>query len=67
VLLCNLGAKYFMGVVNTIIQTKTYIQVPLLLPSDCAIVSDTFILFSWKVTTDQSTNGQTLSQKRVLT
>jgi hypothetical protein len=56
-----------MEVVNTIIQTKTYIQVPLLLPSGCAIVSDTFILFSWKVTTDQPTNGQRLSQKRVLT
>jgi len=50
-----------MGVVNTIIQTRTYIKVPLLLPSGGALVSDTFILFSWKVTTDQPTNGQTLS------
>lgn len=48
-----------------IIRTKTYIQVPLLLTSGCAIVSDTFILFLWKVTTDQPTNGQTLSRKRV--
>jgi len=50
-----------MGVVNTVVRTKTYIQVPLLLTSGGAVVSDAFILFSWKVTTDQPTNGQTLS------